>query len=443
MNKPKLHLTSERNWMNDPNGLIYYKGKYHAFYQHFPYATQWGTMHWGHAVSDDMVNWTYEPIALFPSKPYDKNGCFSGSAIEVDGDLYLYYTSVKYIETEEDNTTVPKDNIFESSQAMIISKDGFNFDNFNDKSLIIPPIMDEKLGHYTHTRDPKVWKYKDNYYMIVGSKVKKADQEEHKGKLLYYRSKDAKTWEYINSFELHGLGDMWECPDIFNVNDNNILVMSPENYYTDGTYPTNNAVIGIVDFEEESCNTKFDKDDFRLADLGLDYYAPQTFIDKDGRRVQFGWLRMNKPFENHTWLGMMSLPRVIEVKNKEITTNVHPNISSLFTKEIDIDDVDFSNPTCIKATLKDNSKISIGGYEITFENNIITANRTKVFNEEYVNLKASTPKLEDECNIEVYIDYGVIETYINKGQYVISHIVNPLENKLQIDNLSDFKIYTI
>ena len=67
----------------------------------------------------------------------------------------------------------------------------------------------------------------------------------------------------------------------------------------------------------------------------------------------------------------------------------------------------------------------------------------KVFNEEYVNLKASTPKLEDECNIEVYIDYGVIETYINKGQYVISHIVNPLENKLQIDNLSDFKIYTI
>ena len=113
MNKPKLHLTSERNWMNDPNGLIYYKGKYHAFYQHFPYATQLGSMHWGHAVSDDMVNWTYEPIALFPSKPYDKNGCFSGSAIEVDGDLYLYYTSVKYIETEEDNTTVPKDNIFE------------------------------------------------------------------------------------------------------------------------------------------------------------------------------------------------------------------------------------------------------------------------------------------------------------------------------------------
>ena len=131
-------------------------------------------MHWGHAISDDMVNWTYEPIALLPTKSYDQNGCFSGSAIEVDGDLYLYYTSVKYIETEEENTTVPKDNTFEASQAMIISKDGFNFDNFNDKSLIVPPLQDEELGHYTHTRDPKVWKYKDNYYMILGSRNKES-----------------------------------------------------------------------------------------------------------------------------------------------------------------------------------------------------------------------------------------------------------------------------
>ena len=166
INKPKLHLTGKRNWINDPNGLIYYKEKYHMFYQHFPYAPQWGTMHWGHAISDDMVNWTYEPIALFPTKLYDRNGCFSGSAIEVNGDLYLYYTSVKYLDTPEDNITVPKDDVFEASQAMLISKDGFNFDNFNDKSLIIPAIEDKDLGHYTHTRDPKVWEYKDNYYIL-------------------------------------------------------------------------------------------------------------------------------------------------------------------------------------------------------------------------------------------------------------------------------------
>ena len=443
INKPKLHLTGKRNWINDPNGLIYYKGKYHMFYQHFPYAPQWGTMHWGHAISDDMVNWTYEPIALFPTKLYDRNGCFSGSAIEVNGDLYLYYTSVKYLDTPEDNITVPKDDVFEASQAMIISKDGFNFDNFNDKSLIIPAIEDKDLGHYTHTRDPKVWEYKDNYYIILGTKVKKDDNEKYTGKLLYYKSKDAKKWEYINSFELHGLGDMWECPDIFSVDGKYVLTISPENYYTDGINPTNNAVFGIVDFEEETCNTKFKKDDFRVVDLGLDYCAPQSFIDKEGRRVQIGWIRMNKPFENHTWLGMMSLPRVVEVKNGQIITNVHPNISSLFTKEVDIDHVDLKNSICIKATLKNNSKINIGGYEISFENNTITGDRTKVCNQENVALKSSTKVLEDNCYIEVYIDYGVVEVYINNGQYVMSHIVNPLESKLEASNLSDFKVYTI
>ena len=443
MNKPKLHLTSERNWMNDPNGLIYYKGKYHMFYQCFPYANQWGTMHWGHAISDDMVNWSYEPIALFPTKPYDKNGCFSGSAIEIDGDLYLYYTSVKYIETPEDNATVPKDNIFEASQAMVISKDGFTFDNFNDKHLIIPPITDKELGHFTHTRDPKVWKYKDEYYMIIGSKVKKENREKHTGKLLYYKSKDAKTWEYLNSFELHGLGDMWECPDIYNVGGKNILVMSPENYYVDGNYPKNNAIIGFVDFEEETCNTKFDENSFRVMDLGLDYYAPQSFLDEEGRRVVFGWLRMNKPFKNHTWTGMMSLPRIVDIKGDKITTNIHPNVSSLFTKEEKIENIDLSKQLCIKAKLKNDSQINIGGYEIIFKDGILTANREKVLNEEYANLKASTPKLKDECNVEIYSDYGVIETYINDGLYVISHITNPLNSQIEINHVDEYKIYTI
>ena len=152
---------------------------------------------------------------------------------------------------------------------------------------------------------------------------------------------------------------------------------------------------------------------------------------------------MNKPFENHTWLGMMSLPRVVEVKNGQIITNVHPNISSLFTKKVDIDDVDLKNSICIKATLKNNSKINIGGYEISFENNTLTGDRTKVCNQENVALKSSIKVLEDNCYIEVYIDYGVVEVYINNGQYVMSHIVNPLESKLDISNLSNFKVYTI
>ena len=85
--KPKLHFTAPYHWINDPNGLIYYKGNYHIFYQHFPYDNKWGTMHWGHAITKDFVNFEHLPIALYPSKDFDRNGCFSGSAIEIDGQL--------------------------------------------------------------------------------------------------------------------------------------------------------------------------------------------------------------------------------------------------------------------------------------------------------------------------------------------------------------------
>lgn len=82
MKQDVLHLKSPANWINDPNGFIYYKGKYHLFYQHFPYAPIWGTMHWGHAVSEDLVHWEHKKIALFPTKSYDRNGVFSGSAMK-------------------------------------------------------------------------------------------------------------------------------------------------------------------------------------------------------------------------------------------------------------------------------------------------------------------------------------------------------------------------
>ena len=91
-----VHLRAPGNWINDPNGFIYYKGEYHLFYQYFPYAPRWGTMHWGHAVSPDLVHWEHLGVALLPTKDYDRSGVFSGSAMEIDGKLHLYYSAVKY-----------------------------------------------------------------------------------------------------------------------------------------------------------------------------------------------------------------------------------------------------------------------------------------------------------------------------------------------------------
>ena len=124
MRRTKLHFTSPKNWINDPNGFIYYKGEYHLYYQYFPYAAEWGTTHWGHATSKDLVNFEHHGIALFPSKKFDSNGCFSGTALIEDDKLQFYYTGIKYLRTEDENIHKPYDNeSFEACQVKIVRMD--------------------------------------------------------------------------------------------------------------------------------------------------------------------------------------------------------------------------------------------------------------------------------------------------------------------------------
>lgn len=139
MKTQRLHLKAPDNWVNDPNGFIYYKGYYHLFYQYFPYGPRWGTMHWGHAVSRDLVSWEHRDLALYPTMREDQNGCFSGSAVEEDGKLYLIYTGVRYEVVNPEDPHTCLDDQFESAQLMISSEDGFHFDNENGKKVIIPP----------------------------------------------------------------------------------------------------------------------------------------------------------------------------------------------------------------------------------------------------------------------------------------------------------------
>ena len=156
--KQEGHLKAPGNWINDPNGFIFFKGKYHLFYQYFPYAPIWGTMHWGHAVSEDLVSWEHVGIALFPTKEGDQNGCFSGSAVEQDGRMVLFYTGVHYHAADPENIHLCPDDQFDSCQMRIDSEDGMHFDNFGGKRVVIPPIGDRRCGDRTHTRDPKVWR---------------------------------------------------------------------------------------------------------------------------------------------------------------------------------------------------------------------------------------------------------------------------------------------
>lgn len=441
MARPKIHLTAPKNWINDPNGFIYYNGEYHLYYQYFPYECKWGTMHWGHATSKDLLMWEHYPIALYPTKEYDQNGCFSGTAMIENDELHLYYTGIKYDKFREGNIHSPYDNYsFEASQAKIVSKDGYTFNNYEDKKLIIPPILDESLGHRTHTRDPKVWKYKDRYSMALGSKFKQESNDKFTGEVLFYTSNDGEQWTYKNRCYDDTIGDMWECPDLFKVDGNYLLVMSPENIISDDINYTNNSVYSIVDFDEETCEMKLINNQ-KFLDEGLDLYAPQTTLDEFGNRVLIGWMRMPLTFEGEEWIGMMSLPRVINIRDNEVYFSVPEYIDKLFNKEVKLSEFDINEVYKLDVTLNKDSILNIGGYKISIIDDSIVADRTEVFPD--IKRKGrvfKSSKLNERYDLSIYIDNGIIEMFINDGKYVISNIVYGLKSKIELNNIETIKL---
>ena len=205
------HFMAQAGWINDPNGLIYFKGKYHFFYQCNPYEGFWGSIYWGHAVSDDMLHWEYLPLALAPSEVYDEHprgGCFSGSAIEHDGRLFLMYTAA-----------ANEGRGVEQTQCIAYSKDGIHFEKYHGNPVLTAPEGIEA----NQFRDPKVWKHEDTYYMVCGA------SREGKGQALLYQSKDMLHWTFFNVLaESRGeWGYMWECPDFYPMGDKYVLMFSP------------------------------------------------------------------------------------------------------------------------------------------------------------------------------------------------------------------------
>ena len=431
MKQDVLHLKSPVNWINDPNGFIYYKGKYHLFYQHFPYAPIWGTMHWGHAVSEDLVHWEHKKIALFPTKSYDRNGVFSGSAIEKDEKLYFYYSAVRYLEQDEENIHLSKNDQIETSQAMLISEDGEKFDNWNGKKQIIPVIRDEEIADARDTRDPKVWKEDEKYYMVLGSTY-----HGKQARILIFESEDGENWNYKSQCRKETYGHTMECPDLFKIREQYIFVGSPMGIQNDGLEYANQSVCALAKFDVKTGELSL-PDEYQMVDYGGDFYAPQSNLDKDGRRVMIAWMRMPKPVESKDgiqWTGMMCLPRVVGIKNGQVTFEVHPNVKENF-EEIDLTKTVLKlkekQPLWITTTLSEGEELEIGGYEIRLEDGTVVGNRGRVFADmEGYHVDHQTPKVGKSAKLDIFVEENLIEIFVNDGQYVLSHVVYGLGHTL-------------
>lgn len=441
MIKNTLHLKAPGNWINDPNGFIYYKGRYHLFYQYFPYAPVWGTMHWGHAVSEDLISWEHVGVALFPTIYEDSNGCFSGSAIEWNGKVNLYYTGIHYNEINAENIHVDaKDH--DAAQLMISSEDGFVFDNFGGKRVIIPKIEDTEIGDYKDTRDPKVWKDGDVFYMVIGSTYKG-----EVGRALFYKSEDGENWSYVSQIRNERFGRSLECPDMFKLNGRYVFMGSPMYIAEEAGGYEHHAICMPADFKPETCSLSL-HGNYQYIDYGLDLYAPQTNLDAAGRRVMIAWMRMPKAVEQEgekPWNGMMCLPRVVELEDDHIYFRVHPQVDQFFEKEIltkerllsgkeDFQKLSIPDkePYRVQVTLEEGETLDIGGFRIWAERDFIKTDRSRVFGDiEGHRMVSSTPKVYGNYKLDIFAEPNLIEVFVNDGEYVISNVVYGLGNYIK------------
>lgn len=292
LHRPRYHFLPPANWMNDPNGLLQWQGQYHMFYQYNPAGAFFGTMHWGHAVSPDLVHWQHLPPALSPSPGGpDADGCWSGCAVDNDGVPTLLYTGI----------SPEVQCLATGSQDMLV------WQKHPGNPVIAAPPKGLKV---TGFRDPKVWHEDDGWYMVVGSGV-----ENVAGAVLLYRSNDLINWDYLHPLyvgdkdqtEPPWAGRMWECPDLFPLGDKHVLVIS--------TAPDWRAALYFVGSYTDH---KFKPERLQFLDYGVrQFFAPQTFPDDRGRRLMFGWLwegRSETAQRAAGWSGVMSLPRVLSLR---------------------------------------------------------------------------------------------------------------------------------
>ncbi len=318
--RPLFHLTPPVGWMNDPNGFCRYQGQYHLFFQYHPYSLQWGPMHWGHAVSDDLLRWTYRPCALAPDTETDAGGCYSGSAVETpDGKLLLCYTGVQGADASHD----------EIQAQCIAVGDGENF----EKSPLNPVIRRTHLPEgfsASDFRDPRIWRTADGYCLAAGGL-----HEQREGAALLLESPDALNWHFAGELDASGgeCGGMWECPDFFELDGTHVLLVSPVEMRARGEFHAGAGTVAILgDFDSKS--RRFTRKQMQPVDHGLDFYAPQTVSAPDGRRIMIGWMdnwqNCKEAPRVHSWYGQMSMPRELYVRGGRLCQRPVREISSLW-----------------------------------------------------------------------------------------------------------------
>ncbi len=327
--RPRFHITGERNWINDPNGLVHWDGIYHVFFQANPQAPVWGPPRWGHVSSPDLVDWRRHPLALVPEPGGpDADGCWSGCLRVVDGQPALYYTGV--VGADDANRVESVCRAWGSTDLTTWRKDRAN-------PLVAGPPADHATGYH---RDPFLWRDGDLHRMLIGSGSGGSDAH---GQVLRYDSTDGGGWTYRGVFfeaprRLEGmnLGQNWECPQLLVDGDRAALIVSCSDFSAE------HPLMYVVWFVGKLVDGRFTGSYGGRLDHGDVFYAPAVTTDDLGRTLVWGWVQERLPADVQASVGhagALSLPRVLRFDGHGLTTAPAPELAGLRVAEVEPDEL--------------------------------------------------------------------------------------------------------
>lgn len=426
----RYHLMPPVGLLNDPNGFIQWNGTYHLFYQWMPFKTGHGAKFWGHYSSEDFVTWKHEPIALAPSEWFEKNGCYSGSAVEHDGKMILFYTG----------NVKDADGNRETYQCMAVSEDGVTFDKKG-------PVVELPEGYTAHFRDPKVWKKGSDWYMVVG-----AQSEDLTGKVALLKSADLVKWEHLGAIAgsgMNGLGDfgyMWECPDLFELGGVDVLIASPQGLEADGMNYQNVYQAGYFAGKLDYESATFKHGDFVELDRGFEFYAPQTTLDEKGRRLMVGWMGVPEQDEDkhptikHKWIHALTLPRelkmvdgkLLQLPLEELALLRKDRLVEKSDLKLSDDGVGLDNSKSRAFELSLSFEKDVASFELelsetvqlTFDasESVFSLHRKSFVTGEW---ESRSCRLQVLTELRAYVDSSSIEVFLNSGEEVFTARIFP------------------
>ena len=404
--RPLLHFTPRANWLNDPNGLVHHRERWHLFFQHNPHADHWADMSWGHAVSPDLVSWEERPVAI--RQDVDAEGrptelVFSGSAVVDGDDLVAIYTSVALPSSVEEPGL--------QTQHLARSTDG------GETWVKDPanPVLDRGS---TSFRDPKVWRD------AAGDRWLLAAVEATDRKVVLYASTDLRNWTFLSEFTDASLdAGPWECPDLFPLpveGTSDVRWVLLVSVLVGGPGGGSGMRWWVGDFD----GTTYIAEHSDWLDHGRDCYAGVTWNDApDGRRVMVGWLS-NWSYAHHTpssgWRGAMTLPRDLSL----VATEQGPRLRQVVSPELAAYDH-------LEVVVRPGEPLVLHDGAVTVScdaatGELVVQRAPAAFSPGFAaESRVVVPTEDGGARLSVWVDQGSVEVFADDGRVVLTYLVFP------------------